>query len=80
MTGPVPHKKVEFWDDERKLGNSLIVTLVRGWKFNEDVMAVEHVLGFDTKAEALNAVRASVQCDCKDCAISAKDDAPTLSI
>jgi hypothetical protein len=25
-----------FWDDERDIGNSLIVTLNDGWRFEED--------------------------------------------
>ena len=38
--------KVEYWDDERSIGNAIIVTLCRGWRFA--VQDVEHVRGFDT--------------------------------
>ena len=37
------HSRIEYWDDERAIGNSLIVTLVKGWRFEEKG---EHVRGF----------------------------------
>lgn len=58
------HKKVMFWDDERSIGNSLIVTLNKGWRFEE---RGEHVRGFDTVREAKQEVRGSQPCDCSDC-------------
>jgi hypothetical protein len=58
------HKKIEFWDDERNIGNSLIVTLTKGWRFEE---RGEHVRGFDTKREAMAEVRAAKRCDCEQC-------------
>ena len=70
MTAPQKfrHKKIEFWDDERDIGNSLIVTLIRGWKFSDDPIANEHVRGFDTVADAMYAVRKeTMPCDCKQC-------------
>jgi hypothetical protein len=57
-------KKIEYWDDERSIGNSLIVTLKTGWRFKE---RAEHVRGFDTKREALAEVRSAVRCDCEQC-------------
>ena len=53
------HTKIESWDDERNIGNSLIVTLTPGWRFGEES---EHVRGFDTKKEAIKEVRESVVC------------------
>jgi hypothetical protein len=61
------HKRVQFWDDERGIGNSLIVTLHSGWKFPTDPMNPSHVEGFDTVKEAKQAVRASLPCNCADC-------------
>lgn len=58
------HKKIEHWDDERSIGNSLIVTLVKGWRFEE---RGEHVRGFDTAKDAMAEVRAAVPCDCTEC-------------
>lgn len=58
------HRKIECVDDERDIGNSLIVTLKRGWRF-EDVG--EHVRGFDSKSEALSEVRNARPCECGDC-------------
>ena len=58
------HKWIEYWDDERAEGNSLIVTLVRGRRFEENG---EHVRGFDTATDAMRAVRASMRCQCHDC-------------
>ncbi len=60
-------KKVMHWDDERSIGNSLIVTLNYAWKFTSDALGVEHVLGFDTATEARAAVREAVPCDCPEC-------------
>lgn len=58
------HWKIEHWDDERSIGNSLIVTLVNGWRFEE---RGEHVRGFDTKSAAMSEVRSSKPCDCAQC-------------
>ncbi len=58
------HAKIEHWDDERELGNSLIVTLRKGWRFDSDG---EHVRGFDTKAEAMQEVRQVKPCCCREC-------------
>ena len=61
-------KKVLHWDDERALGNSLIVTLARGWAFSlNDSANAEHVEGFDTVRAANAAVRAAKPCACFDC-------------
>jgi hypothetical protein len=57
--------KVQFWDDERDIGNSLIVTLANGWRFAEDG---EHVRGFDTVREARSEVAAAKRCKCVQCA------------
>ena len=59
-------KKVLFWDDERKIGNSLIVTLNYGWRFAAGDVG-EHVMGFDTIKEANQAVSESVKCECDEC-------------
>lgn len=58
------HKKIEHWDDERDIGNSLIVTLVKGFRFEDES---EHVRGFDTPKEALQEVRAAKPCHCETC-------------
>lgn len=58
------HKKIEHWDDERSIDNSLIVTLKKGWRFEEHG---EHVRGFDTVKEAMAEVRSAQPCDCKVC-------------
>jgi hypothetical protein len=64
MNKKIRNKKIEYWDDERSLGNSLIVTLVAGWRFDD---FGEHVRGFDTQREALIDVRAAKRCDCSQC-------------
>lgn len=58
------HKKIEHWDDERSIENSLIVTLKKGWYFGE---RGEHVRGFDTVKEAMQEVVESQPCDCSVC-------------
>ncbi len=61
------HKNILHWDDERSLGNSLIVALVPGKQFNADVGTGEHTRGFDTVNEAMSEVRSAVDCSCDDC-------------
>jgi len=60
-------KKVQHWDDERSIGNALIVTLHYGWQFGTDPFQPEHTLGFDTPKEAKAAVRDAIPCDCPEC-------------
>ncbi|MCG8273931.1 hypothetical protein MIC97_20825 [Aquamicrobium sp. NLF2-7] len=48
------HPLVEYWDDERALGNGIIVTLRPGLFFYDDC----GVMGFDTSAEARAAIKA----------------------
>jgi hypothetical protein len=60
--------KVMHWDDERKLGNSLIVTLHQGWAFGANSTPyAEHVEGFDTVKDARSAIAAAKPCSCFDC-------------
>lgn len=61
------HKNILHWDDERSLGNSLIVSLIPGKQFSADVGAGEHVRGFDTVNEAMADVRSAVDCTCQAC-------------
>lgn len=57
--------KVLFWDDERAIGNSIIVTLNYGWHYA--AYYGEHVRGFDTVKEAKQAVKEAVKCNCPEC-------------
>jgi hypothetical protein len=61
------HHKVWFWDDERNIGNSIIVTLVKGWEFGTDTFEKRHVEGFDNIKDAVTAVKQSVPCSCDAC-------------
>jgi hypothetical protein len=61
--------KVEHWDDERGIGNSLIVTLAPGWQFGNDPAQHQHVEGFDTVREARMAVRRALRCACTECSL-----------
>jgi hypothetical protein len=63
----VKHAKVEHWDDERSIGNSLIVTLKPGWRWAFDPMTPCHVEGFDRVAEAKAALRCVLKCECAEC-------------
>lgn len=58
-------KKVMHWDDERHIGNSLIVTLNDNWCF--DNTWGMHVKGFDTVREANTDIRAALPCRCAEC-------------
>lgn len=62
--------KIQFFDDERAIGNSIIVTLVCGWKFPG--IDAEHVRGFDHRSEALAAVKRAERCSCDECRRHAK--------
>lgn len=44
--------RVEIIDDERSIGNGIIITLRQGWSF--DQMADSRVAGEDTLKDALN--------------------------
>ena len=63
------HRKILHWDDERDLGNSLIVTLANGWAFDPhpDERIAQHVDGFDTVKDAMRAVRNAPACRCQRC-------------
>jgi hypothetical protein len=58
-------KKVQHWDDERHIGNSLIVSLNDGWCF--DNIYGQHVKGFDTVREANTDIREAGPCRCEAC-------------
>ena len=61
--------RVLHWDDERDLGNSLIVTLVNGLAFypHADESVAEHVKGFGSVKAAEAAVRRAKSCACARC-------------
>ncbi len=59
--------KILFLDDEREIGNSIIVTLKYGWEFGTDSLASEHVRGFDTLKEVEEAVNDAIPCVCESC-------------
>ncbi len=64
----VPKKyqaRVMFWDDERSLGNALIIILNDGWRFT--MGDAPHVIGVDTVSGALEALRSTVECCCEGC-------------
>lgn len=67
----VPKKlreRIQFWDDERGLGNSLIVTLEHGWHWaGIDPYPGMHVAGFDTVSEVITELRATASCNCREC-------------
>jgi len=67
-------KTVEHWDDERAIGNGVIVTLHYGWSFEH--MNHEGVRGFDTVREALSASaqKRLYPCRCAECLAHINDD------
>lgn len=58
--------RIQSWDDERGMGNSLIVSLNDGWHWIAEGEGV-HVRGFDTIAEVKNDLRDTAPCNCKEC-------------
>lgn len=61
MTALRQHRRSEIVEDERTIGNSLIVSFRAGW-CRED--QGEHVFGEDTVSAALAAVRPCRRADC----------------
>jgi hypothetical protein len=65
-------KRIKWWDDERDIGNCLIVTLAHGWAFepHDNECVAEHVRGFDTVKEArgkFRGVASARPCKCQRC-------------
>ncbi len=56
--------RIAFWDDERAIGNSLIIILRDGWQFP---LTECHTIGVDTVKEALAAIRSTAPCSCSKC-------------
>jgi hypothetical protein len=52
------NRKVEYIDDERNIGNGIIITLKYGFRWEEFDNAT--VRGFDTVTEARDAVRDAI--------------------
>ena len=55
---------IRHWDDERDMGNSLIITLEKGFCFG---CSGEHVYGFDTVREAITGIKGAISCKCSTC-------------
>ena len=56
-----------FLDDEREIGNSIIVTLNYGYEFGDDTFQAVHVKGFDHPLEAREGIKDAVTCQCDEC-------------
>lgn len=65
----VRHRFVKWWDDERDIGNRIIVTLIEGRAFHAhpDDRVAEHVRGFDNVKQALARIRQAEVCNCARC-------------
>lgn len=57
--------KVEYFDDERDLGNGYIITLLYGWSF--EGCSHEGVRGFDNLKEVRSGMLNVTPCDCEEC-------------
>ena len=68
MPKSIPKKKagkIMYWDDERRIGNNIIVTLNFGHCFEDQA---HHVEGADTVKGFIDFAGWSLQeCHCKDC-------------
>ena len=63
----VPKKyreRILHWDDERKGGNSIIISLKDGWCFDEQGC---HVFGEDNVKDVIASMGRSLPCECADC-------------
>lgn len=67
------HKKVQYIDDFRNVGDSIIISLNPGWRFGFDELWYnnadegDHVEGTDTVNGARDLVSKAVPCNCKEC-------------
>lgn len=57
---------IDHWDDERHIGNGIIITLKSGYYWSHDSHGL-HVMGFDTVQEAIENLPAIEKCDCSLC-------------
>jgi len=55
----------EHYDDERNIGNGIIVTLKRGFQWGDDKNC--HVRGFDSVADLRDDLWMIRHCDCDYC-------------
>ena len=60
-------ERIEFYDDERGSGSSIIVTLKSGWEFKYDPLQATHVLGEDNVADIRSRLQSSGPCKCEEC-------------
>ena len=59
---------VMYWDDERKSGNGIIITLKKGFAFRDaNTGNAQHVAGFDTARDARREIAGASACACVDC-------------
>lgn len=58
-------RRVETVDDEREIGNGVIVTLRPGWAYDPSTAC--HVFGEDTVSAALRTLRDVKPCACDFC-------------
>jgi hypothetical protein len=57
---------IDHWDDERNIGNGIIITIKGGYKWSFDDHGL-HVRGYDTVREATDELRDVVPCNCEQC-------------
>jgi hypothetical protein len=57
---------VDHWDDERKIGNGIILMIKSGYRWEYDDHGL-HVMGFDNVSDAIESLRYVVSCDCEVC-------------
>lgn len=63
---PIKYRqRIWFWDDERNIGNSLIVTLKDGWCCGYEKGL--HTIADDTVKGILGQLQDTIKCDCDDC-------------
>lgn len=66
MEGMKGRDKADHIDDERTIGNGVIVTLKTHFKFSGDDHGL-HVKGFDNMREVNTALKYAHYCPCKKC-------------
>ena len=61
------HSRVMHWDDERNIGNYILITLDHGWRTEGTDINPNHTICAYTIKEGVEYVRDAVSCNCKEC-------------
>lgn len=65
----VPHRllpRLLHWDDERNIGNCILLTLAYGWR---SPSSESHTIAADNIKDAVSELRTTEPCSCDECRV-----------